>query len=40
MEIKEVVVAFGLVFMIGSVIYLLWTLRSSIEKERKRIAKG
>ncbi|EDP74834.1 hypothetical protein HG1285_13237 [Hydrogenivirga sp. 128-5-R1-1] len=37
-ELKDILVAFGLVFMVGSVAYLLWTIRTSIEKERT--AKG
>ncbi len=34
MGIKEVFIFIGLLFMIGSVAYLLWTIRSSIEGEK------
>lgn len=33
-ELKDILVALGLVFMIGSVAYLLWIIRTSIERER------
>ncbi len=40
MDIRDIIGVIGILIMGGSLIYLLWTIRSSIEKERNKIAKG
>ena len=40
MDIKDIVSVIGILIMGGSPIYLLWTIRSSIEKEREKTAKS
>ena len=40
MDVRDVIAVVGILVMGASLIYLFWTIRSSVEEERKRISKS
>ena len=39
MDVRDVIAVAGILVMGASLIYLFWTIRSSVEEERKRISR-
>ncbi len=39
MDVRDVIAVVGILVMGASLIYLFWTIRSSVEEERKRMSR-